>query len=205
VLFPRNGFYADVSAGYAGPFTLSGLAFLDAGAGVRGYYTPFFGITLKTNTDIGVVTNPHGGDVPVTDRFFLGGLGSVRGYAPMSLGPRLSVPVRGGGTETIEAGGVVRAAQNLEVEFPLWPQAPLRGFLFLDAGNAFGEGELEKVIAGGEIARGAELPLGLFFSTGFGVLLETPVLPFRFEWSVPLTRRAYDQPITFFLGVGSAF
>jgi outer membrane protein assembly factor BamA len=43
------------------------------------------------------------------------------------------------------------------------------------------------------------------WSTGFGVLIETPVLPFRLEWSVPLTRRAIDQPINFFLGVGSAF
>jgi outer membrane protein insertion porin family len=205
VLFPRNGVYADISAGYAGPFTLSGLAFFDTGATLRGYVTPIFGITFKTNTDVGVVTNPHGGEVPVTDRFFLGGLGSVRGYAPLSLGPQVAVPVRGGGTETIEAGGVVRAAQNLEVEFPLWPQAPLRGFLFLDAGNSFGDGELEKAIAGTDLGRGAELPLGLFFSTGFGLLLETPVLPFRFEWSVPLTRRAYDQQINFFLGVGSAF
>ena len=42
-------------------------------------------------------------------------------------------------------------------------------------------------------------------SVGFGILLETPVLPFRFEWSVPVTRREFDQPINFFLGIGSAF
>jgi outer membrane protein insertion porin family len=205
VLFPRNGFYAALSSSYAGMFTLSGLSFLDTGLTVKGYWTPIFNITLKTNTDVGAVINPHGGVVPVTDRYFLGGLGSVRGYAPLTLGPTRAVPVRGGGTETIEAGGVVRAAQNLEVEFPIWPDTPFRGFVFLDAGNSFGEGELEKAINGGDLHRGADLPYGFFFSTGFGLLLETPVLPFRFEWSVPLTRRELDQPINFFLGVGSAF
>jgi outer membrane protein insertion porin family len=205
VLFPRNGFYLDASTAYAGPLTLSGLSFLDSGASVRGYFTPLFGITLKSNTDVGVVIDPHGGDVPVTDRYFLGGLGSVRGYAPLSLGPSRQVPLERGGTTAIFVGGTMRAVQNLEVEFPIWPDTPFRGFVFLDAGNAFGEGEVDRALQGDDLGRGAELVLGLFVSTGFGVLLETPVLPIRLEWSVPLTARKNDQPINFFLGVGSAF
>lgn len=205
LLLPRNGVYADVSGAYAGPFTLSGLAFLDGGASLKLYWTPAFAITLKSNTEVGGVINPHGGEVPVTDRYFLGGLGSVRGFPALTLSPIATLPTTDGGTVDLEIGGVVRLVQNLELEFPLWPDTPFRGFLFLDGGNAFSETELATVFAGGDIGRGAALPLGLFVSTGFGVLIETPVLPFRFEWSVPLTARAGDQPISFFLGIGSAF
>lgn len=205
LLLPRNGVYADVSAAYAGPFTLSGLAFLDGGASLKLYWTPALGITLKSNTDVGGVMNPHGGEVPVTDRYYLGGLGSVRGFPALSLSPTEMLPTTDGQQVELEVGGVVRVVQNLELEFPLWPQTPFRGFLFLDGGNALSAGELQRLFDGTPIQRGATLPYGMFFSTGFGVLIETPVLPFRFEWSVPLTARAGDQPISFFLGIGSAF
>jgi outer membrane protein insertion porin family len=228
VLLPRNGVYVNLSSSYAGAFTLSGLGFLDTGAQLKLFWTPLWGITLKSNTDVGFVFNPHGGEVPVTDRYFLGGLGSVRGYPVLSLSPKRTLPltenlpkdlflacgfdepsgdippVRGC---SLDVGGTVRAVQNLEVEFPIWPDTPFRGFLFLDAGNAFDGEELGTLLNGGSIddERGATLPFGLFFSTGFGILIETPVLPFRLEWSVPLTRREFDQPINFFLGIGSAF
>lgn len=205
LLLPRNGVYASLSAQYAGPLTLSGLAFLDTGASLKLFWTPVWGITLKSNTDVGVVFNPHGGEVPVTDRYFLGGLGSVRGFPVLSLSPTRFLPTEEGVDVELAVGGTTRFVQNLELEFPLWPATPFRGFVFLDAGNAFDQTELDKVFAGESLARGTRLPLGLFYSTGFGVLIETPVLPFRFEWSVPLTRRSFDQSISFFIGIGSAF
>ena len=97
----------------------------------------------------------------------------------------------------------MRLVQNTEVEFPLWPDTPFRGFLFLDAGNVFGEGEFPFV---GAIAnRGTRLVGNLFMSVGFGVLLQTPVFPLRFEWSVPVTKREFDRPLDFFFGLGSSF
>ena len=146
-----------------------------------------------------------GGSAPVTDRYFLGGLGSVRGFFPRSIGPRQSLPTVDGAPILAEVGGVVKVVQNLELEAPVWPGAPIRGFVFTDFGNAYGENELAKIF-GGTIERDTEFLVGnLMMSVGFGLLLETPVLPFRFEWSVPVTRRNFDQPINFFLGVGSAF
>ncbi len=228
ILLPRNGAYASLSSTYAGPFTLSGVDFLDSGAQLKLFWTPLFNITLKSNTDLGGVFSPHGGRVPVTDRYFLGGLGSVRGYPALSLGPVEAVPctprtsdasavrdgctpvssqssATGGGTIGVEVGGVVRAVQNLEVEFPLWPQTPFRGFLFLDAGNTFSESELSQVFAGKSIGAGRQSALNLYFSTGFGFLIETPVLPFRFEWSLPLQKNTQLSDLSFFLGIGSAF
>ena len=106
---------------------------------------------------------------------------------------------------TAQAVGPVQCVQNLELEAPLWPDTPFRGFVFTDLGNAFGEDELADVF-GGVVDRDTDfLVSNLMMSVGFGILLETPVLPFRFEWSVPVTRREFDQPINFFLGIGSAF
>ncbi|MDP2342993.1 MAG: BamA/TamA family outer membrane protein [Deltaproteobacteria bacterium] len=215
-LSPRNGLFASIDTSTAGPWTASGLSFVDATANLRAFWSPVWDITLKSNTQVGAVFNPLGDQPPVTDRYFLGGLGSVRGFFPRSIGPVQDVDVvaspdfpsfRCDGTKAddvdcTEVGGVVKLVQNLEIEVPLWPGTPFRGFAFVDVGQAYGEGELD----GGPIERNTLfLVSGLMMSTGFGLLLETPVLPFRFEWSVPVTRRSFDQPINFFLGVGSAF
>ncbi len=215
-LSPRNGLFASVDTSTAGPWTVSGLSFVDATANLRAFWSPFWDITLKSNTQVGGVFNPLGDQAPVTDRYFLGGVGSVRGFFPRSIGPVQDVAVvpnadvpsfscdgaKANDVDCTEVGGVVKVVQNLEIEVPLWPGTPFRGFVFVDVGNAYGEGELD----GGPIERDTLfLVSGLMMSTGFGLLLETPVLPFRFEWSVPVTRRSFDQPINFFLGVGSAF
>ncbi len=204
-LSPRNGLFVSADAATAGPWTLSGLTFIEGNINVRGFYTPLWGITLKSNTQLGGLVNPLGEQTPVTDRYFLGGLGTVRGFFPRSIGPIQDVDVEGAGISPAEVGGVVKFVQNVEIEAPLWPDAPLRGFVFCDVGNAFGEAELGNIF-GGAVERDTDfLVLNLMTSIGFGLLLETPVLPFRFEWSVPITRRDFDQPIVFFLGIGSAF
>jgi outer membrane protein insertion porin family len=245
LLSPRNGVFATASVSYAGRYSGSGfgiplqsiedgigvdvpfidpyleggdgsaLDFLKAEGNLRLFFSPFWNITFKTNTRVGVAFNPHGGDVPVTDRFFLGGFGSIRGYFPRSIGPTRQGPKTDG--QPIRVGGVHMFAQNTEIEFPLWPETPFRGFLFADAGNTFDEGELFGMVnpsdpigtfLGAGLDRGTPiLPVGLFWSVGFGLLIQTPVLPLRFEWSVPLTRRKTEatRPIDFFFGIGSAF
>ena len=222
-LSPRRGLYAELASSYAGPLTLSGrpgsfdgFGFLSTTGNVRLFWSPLWDITLKSNTELGFAFNPHGGDVPVTDRFFLGGLGAVRGFIPRSIGPHVLVPFnKAAGDDALPPslepidvgiGGTTQVVQNLEVEFPLWPGTPFRAFAFVDAGNAYSDAELTALFQGRAPGdRGARLPLGLFWSTGFGFLLETPVAPFRFEWSFPLTRRVGDPLPDFFFGIGSAF
>lgn len=200
-LSPRNGVLLSFDAATAGPWTASGLSFVEGQANVRAFWSPIWNITLKSNTQVGGIMNPLGDQAPVTDRYFLGGLGSVRGFFPRSIGPTQTVS----GFADVEVGGVVKVVQNVELEAPLWPDTPFRGFVFCDLGNAFGEDELQDVVTG-SISRDTDfLVANLMMSVGFGILLETPVLPFRFEWSVPVTRREFDQPINFFLGIGSAF
>ncbi len=204
-LSPRNGLLVSLEASTAGPWTGSGLSFVDGHANVRGFWSPLWDITFKSNTQIGGIINPLGGQAPVTDRYFLGGLGSVRGFFPRSIGPLQQAPLVDGGTALVEVGGVVKFVQNLEVEVPIFPGLPVRGFVFADFGNTFGDDEIGDIFTG-TIERDTDfLVANLMMSTGLGVLLVTPVLPFRFEWSIPVTKRDFDQPVNFFLGVGSAF
>lgn len=214
ILNPRNGLFLSARASYMGPFTFSGVSALTTEGTAKFFWTPLFNVTFKSQTLGAYVLNPHGGAVPVTDRFFLGGFGTLRGFAPRSIsavqnvktvvgaGPQCSAQEPGASCP-VSVGGVMRLVQNTEIEFPLWPDTPFRGFLFLDAGNVFGEGEFPFV---GTIAnRGTQLPFNLFASVGFGVLLQTPVFPLRFEWSVPVTKREFDRPLDFFFGLGSSF
>ena len=85
ILTPRNGVFLSAGASYLGPLTLSGVSALKGEATAKFFWTPAFGITLKSQTLGAYVANPHGGSVAVTDRFFLGGFGTLRGYAPRSI------------------------------------------------------------------------------------------------------------------------
>src|SRR5690606_24775489 len=59
VLAPRNGAFASLSLSYGGPFTLSGIEALETTANARLFWTPLWDITLKSNTTVDFVTNPH--------------------------------------------------------------------------------------------------------------------------------------------------
>lgn len=208
ILFPRNGFYLEGRAAYTGPLTVSSVAFAEESINGRFFWTPFFGITLKTNTSIGFLQQLSDAPIPSSERFYLGGPGSLRGYFPRTISPTLTATATEGDTAgktfDLDIGGTARFLQNVELEFTLIPNSPIRGFVFADAGNAYAnisDAFVESAVGAENVA----LPLGLYWSTGFGIVFETPVLPMRLEWSVPLTKRSFDRDVDFFLGIGSAF
>jgi outer membrane protein insertion porin family len=82
-----------------------------------------------------------GSDLPLFERYFIGGINSVRGFADRSLGPRVRTC-----TTTTDASGVARtkctfgdllggdkaAVVNAELLFPIAEQYGLRGVAFFD-------------------------------------------------------------------------
>ena len=102
-------------------------------------------------------------DVPIFERFFLGGPNNVRGFQFREMGPHANRdPV----------GGTGMYYGNLEYTFPLFRKV-LRGVLFMDYGNlATSWGKLEadetRLVLGGGVRinfpfLGAPLPIGLYF------------------------------------------
>ena len=114
-------------------------------------------------------------------------------------------------------GGNKEFLANFEIEFPIFQQVGIKGVLFLDAGNVYAEEENFFYIGDSfrEPQRDASdpnrfdnrsLPLGLFWSVGFGFRWFSPIGPLRFEWGIPLTRRPTDPDGPLFeFSIGNSF
>ena len=96
------------------------------------------GITLKILGRLDRAWSLAGQELPYTERFFLGGIGTVRGFGLQSLGTQVEE-----GGRLVNIGGDHAYSGTIEVEFPFvdelfedgWRR--LRWALFVDAGNAF--------------------------------------------------------------------
>ena len=134
--------------------------------------------------------------VPVTERYFLGGIGSLRGYQFRSVSPVIRVDTDEGMTE-IRVGGVWQAVGGAELEHPIYRPWRVNAVVFYDAGNAFGED------TGGVFDDRRTLPIGLFHAAGAGLRWYSPFGPIRLELAFPLNRRPEDPPQTIEIGIGA--
>ena len=151
---------------------------------------------LKFNLVGGVITAPAGFPVPLFERFFVGGIFNVRGFQRNTLGPTIGVPVSGdpgSGLSAFNIGGTKQLYLNNELEIPI-VKAPvnLRGLIFFDIGNAFGEGD-------------AVTLENMRMSFGWGVRWFSPVGPLRFEWGVPIDPQPGEESLVFALTNGNSF
>lgn len=135
---------------------------------------------------------------PYFERFFAGGLGSVRGYNSLSLTPTAIVC----GDEEFQSdcsrraevalGGNKEAVFNNELIFPLIPPAGLKWVVFYDIGNVFQESDFVN-------------PRKLRHGWGFGIRWFSPIGPLRFEWGFPIRKRADEPTPVFEFFIGSLF
>ncbi|HWN66970.1 MAG TPA: outer membrane protein assembly factor BamA [Haliangium sp.] len=211
-LFPTaglhlNGFF-EVADGYlgAGAFTSEDNQYVRYGGFAR-HYRPIWGpFVLKLNTEIGVTVNPESEGVPITERYIIGGIYDVRGYAPRSLGPRIffqgAGDPSGGQLRALILGGNLQIIGNAEIEFPLFERVGISGVVFMDVGNAFNLEDRYCSSASGAASAISpkfdpcflpnfpeSLIQGLRRSVGFGFRWFSPIGPLRFEWGIPLDRQ----------------
>ena len=93
------------------------------------YHYGFFdkAIIVSVGGKIGVVSGfDYQKDVPLFERYYLGGSGSVRGFEYRSIGKTVS---------DRNVGGQTMVILTAEVSHPIW--GPLRGAAFIDAGDAW--------------------------------------------------------------------
>jgi outer membrane protein insertion porin family len=124
--------------------------------------------TLALNGDIGVASGLQGQPLPFFKNYYAGGPGTVRGYEPLSLGPRDPVGDALGGSR--------RLVGSVELLFPV-PGAEqdrsLRMGVFLDGGQVYGENE--------------KLSLSeLRFAVGLALSWASPFGPLRISAAQPL-------------------
>jgi outer membrane protein insertion porin family len=168
-------------------------------------------LVFKYNLSLGHIESTDGTIVPYIQRYRAGGILSIRGYEPYSLGPS----IRATGTkdytqprtlfvgsddpsapdDRLVVGGTETWINNFELESPVVKAAGISLVAFLDAGNTFGdpwgEGHLD--------------PLGLRWAYGFGVRWFSPIGPLRFEWGFPIAPHEDERKSVFDFTIGSAF
>ncbi|MEO2167608.1 MAG: outer membrane protein assembly factor BamA [bacterium] len=115
-----------------------------------------------------------GREIPLIERYFPGGINSVRGFEVRTLGPREDAYGPQGeylGSEPV--GGTNQLIVQSEFIIPLVPQLGLRGVIFFDMGNAWLQQD------------GIDFG-NLRYSVGGGVRWLSPFGPLRIEFGVPL-------------------
>jgi len=158
------------------------------------YYPLGRDFTLALNGDVGIGRGFGGKPYPVFKNFYAGGIGSVRGYYPSSLGPKEEEFRPGGGSRLVPTGGQTRIVGNAEFIFPLpgtGRDRTIRSFVFVDAGTVF--------------PRDESISLSdLRYSTGVGLTWLSPIGPLKLSIAVPLRKRENDrtQRLQFQIGTG---
>jgi len=149
-------------------------------------------LTLALNGEIGWSGGYSGQSLPIYKNFYLGGIGSVRGYATASLGPRDCI-----GNPCVETedrlGGNRKIVGNAELLYSIPGfEKSVRLGAFVDAGQIFAEGK--------------KFDLGdLRYSAGISLLWVSPMGPLKFSVAQPLNRKSGDKAERFQFQLGTAF
>ena len=127
------------------------------------------------------------GYLPLGEKFYMGGIGSVRGYQGYSISPTNGTELNS--NEPFKIGGTQTFSNSLEFSVPLVPEARMRATAFVDYGM-IGEESLS------EIKRG-----------GYGVSLEwfSPVGPLQLVFSNPIGDKPGDDVTHFEFTIGQRF
>ncbi len=124
------------------------------------------------------------GDVPVFERYYAGGIGSMRGFAYRGVGPRQ-------GPHHQIVGGDFLMLVSSEVSFPLFGK-DLRGVFFTDMGTV----ERDFTISSWRVSVG--------FGINFVVKMFGPV-PMSFNFGIPVAKQSRDDTQVFSFALGTTF
>lgn len=150
---------------------------------------PWTNTTFLLNGQIGYAGGLGGSALPFWRNFYVGGIGSVRGFENGTLGPKAT---EGNGT-IVSLGGNTQLIGNAEVIFPFpgsGQDRQLRLSGFVDTGAAF-----QDTYAFNEMR----------VSTGLAVTWYSPMGPIKLSLAKPLRKITDDKLQTFQFQMGSTF
>jgi len=184
---PSRGGYQSASLEYAGGPLGGDTQFVKYFLNAKKFYPVTASTVFSWNVLWGHVI-PTGGveEVPLFEKFFLGGPYSIRGFRSRSLSP--TDPNTGE-----QIGGNKELVMNLEYLFPLISEISFKGVVFFDAGNAWAQGQW---------------PFndqGVWAAYGVGVRWYSPMGPLRFEWGWNINRPEGQPTRVMEFTIGTAF
>ncbi len=149
---------------------------------------------LMLNGEAGIGNGYSGKPLPFYKNFYAGGIGSVRGYSPSSLGPP-EMDVTGNNPTGNYLGGNRRLVGNAEFLLPLpglGADKSLRLGPFVDAGWVWGAGQKMAFS-------------DLRYSIGVAVAWTSPVGPLKFSIAAPFHNQPADKIQNFQFQMGTSF
>jgi outer membrane protein insertion porin family len=153
------------------------------------YHSFSKGNILSYNGEVGYSEAYGKYPFPITKNYYVGGIGSVRGYAPGSLGPTYYNSIVGLNQPT---GGQSKIVNNVEYTVPVpgsGVDKTLRIFGFVDGGNVYNE----------------NINLVLRYSYGLGLSWISPLGPLKFSYGIPVKSLPTDNIQRLQFQVGTAF
>jgi outer membrane protein insertion porin family len=121
------------------------------------------------------------------EKFYLGGINTIRGFETRSIGVKKEDPETG---YTDVVGGKYMWFTNIEYHFPLVERGGLRGLVFFDAGNVYGDkwdfNEIKK-------------------SVGTGLRWLSPMGPMRLEWGYVIDPDPDEDSSNWDFSMGGSF
>ncbi|MHB8790400.1 MAG: outer membrane protein assembly factor BamA [Desulfobulbaceae bacterium] len=182
---PSKGSVNVVSVEYAGG-VMGGEAEFTKVEGSTSWFFPLPWTTVfHVKGAAGQIFENEDGKLPVYEHFYLGGLNSIRGFKSAHVSPRDEVT-----DERI--GGDKMWYTNIELTFPLFEEAGLRGVVFTDFGNVYAVEDEWNI---DEIKK----------AVGLGFRWLSPMGPLRLEWGYNLDPEPDEDSAVWDFSIGGAF
>lgn len=177
-MFPSKGSKNSASVTYAGGFLMGDASYTRVGVASSWFFPLPFETVFGIYGRAGYLTSNSDREVPVFERFILGGMTTLRGLR--DVGPR--DPATGD-----VLGGLTMMTFSGEFIFPLIANAGLKGVIFYDTGNSWESGYYF-----GDLRQTA----------GVGVRWYSPIGPLRLEYGFVLDRKEGESTGRFEFTIG---
>jgi len=169
-MFPSKGSKNTVSVAFTGGPLLGDEQFIRYGLVSAWFFSMPLDTVFAVRGQGGYIQgNNDVKEVPIYERYYLGGIGSLRGLR--DVGPKDPIT-------NDPLGGFTMVCFTAEFVFPLIKNAGIKGVVFYDTGNAWNSGyhfdDLRQ-------------------TAGIGVRWYSPIGPLRLEWGYVLDRK-FDEP-----------
>lgn len=181
--YPTKGILSGISLKLTSPLFFSETDFLKINYYLNIYKALSKKIVLATSFRGGIAKGYNKTEeLPIIERFFLGGRTTVRGYNQDTLGPK--------GSDGTPTGGNAFLMENLELRFSITKNI---GFVtFLDGGNVWLD------IKDIDVS-------DMKFTTGLGIRYSTPVGPVRIDYGYKLQKEEDESSGEIHFSIGHAF
>ncbi|MCS7215892.1 MAG: outer membrane protein assembly factor BamA [Thermodesulfovibrio sp.] len=149
-----------------------------------GWYIPIFEeSTLHLRSRLGMSDTLFGKKYPLYERFYIGGLDTIRGLGYGEAGPKDS--------KNKPIGAKKAMIFNIEYLFPIVAELKLKGLIFFDLGKGYNEGE--------------NFGSNIKYTSGFGFRWFSPFGPVKIDYGINLNKKEGESKSKIEFGFGSFF